>query len=64
MAGLKIVDFKLSLHLTLLRLEMNSSDQDYDVHAPAGTYYTTGSNSVTSGVNRNRSVTTFSVGIY
>jgi hypothetical protein len=37
------------------------SDQEYDVHAPASTYYTTGSNSATSGVGRNRSVTTFSV---
>jgi len=35
-------------------------EQDYDVHAPASTYYTTGSNSATSGVGRNRSVTTFS----
>ncbi|KAJ2964667.1 hypothetical protein NQZ79_g564 [Umbelopsis isabellina] len=33
---------------------------EFDVHAPASTYYTTGDNSSTHGVGRNRSVTTFS----
>jgi hypothetical protein len=43
---------------------MINSDQEYDVHAPASTYYTTGSNSGAYGVGRNRSVATFSVGAY